>query len=66
MTKNPRKVIVIQEFFVSKGVFCSKLLFFAKKSGEKIFLKPLDKNLFTTPPKFDGQKSHQILNIEIF
>ena len=39
------------EFFVSKGVFCSKLLFFAKKNGDKNFLKPLDENLFTTPPQ---------------
>ena len=60
------KIIVIPEFFVSKGVFCSKLLCFAQKSSEKKFLKPLEENLFTIPPKIVGQKSHQILNIEIF
>ena len=38
------KIIVIPEYFVSKGVFWSKLLFFAKKIDEKNFLKPLDEN----------------------
>ncbi len=45
------------EFFVSKGVFCSKLLFFVKKNGEKNFLKPLDKNLFTIPQIWWSKKS---------
>ena len=48
-----------RDFFVSAGVFCSKLLFFEQKN----FLKILSKNLFSTSPKFDGTKNHQILNI---
>ena len=54
------------EFFVLAGVFCSKLLFFGQKKNQNIFLKILSKNLFSTPPKIDGPKSHQILKIGIF
>ena len=44
------------EFFVLAGVFCSKLLFFAKKILRKNFLKLLSKILFTTPPNWMVQK----------
>ena len=54
------------EFFVSKGVFCSKLSFFAKKNWRKEFSETSRQKFVAYPPKFDDQKSHQILNIEIF
>ena len=39
------------DFFVSAGVFCSKLLFSAQKYSRKNFLKILSKDLFITPPQ---------------
>ena len=62
----------ILENHCNPGIFCFKrcllleTFIFRPKKWRKKFSETSRRKFVAYPPKFDGQKSHQILNIEIF